>query len=178
MRFKIAIIALALTCVFASSAFAWQQNGVPICTAADSQQCPTIVSDGAGGAIIAWQDYRGTDYDIYAQRVSASGVPLWTANGVAICTNTGGQRFSTVASDGAGGAIITWRDARSGTNYDIYAQRVSASGVPLWTANGVAVCTATGHQEHPGLLLMVLAERSLSGKTNAVTRIVTSMPKG
>ena len=29
----------------------------------------------SGGAIIAWQDTRDTDEDIYAQRVTASGVP-------------------------------------------------------------------------------------------------------
>jgi hypothetical protein len=32
-------------------------------------------------------------------------------------------------SDGSGGAIITWKDYRSGTNYDIYAQNVSSDGL-------------------------------------------------
>jgi len=36
----------------------WQPDGVPICTATDDQEQPTIVTDGSGGAIIAWQDYR------------------------------------------------------------------------------------------------------------------------
>jgi len=30
-----------------------------ICTAVNEQSAPAIVSDGAGGAIIAWQDSRG-----------------------------------------------------------------------------------------------------------------------
>jgi hypothetical protein len=52
----------------------WLANGVPISTAANYQQSPTIVSDGGGGAIITWFDYRsGTNYAIYAQRIDASG---------------------------------------------------------------------------------------------------------
>ena len=59
----------------------WTTNGVPICTQ-DSNYCPVIVSDGSGGAIIAWQSYRGSaTADIYAQRVNSSGVVQWTLNG-------------------------------------------------------------------------------------------------
>ena len=45
----------------------------------------------------------------------------------AICTAASYQYGSTIVSDGAGGAIITWFDSRSGTNYDIYAQRIDRS---------------------------------------------------
>jgi hypothetical protein len=33
-----------------------------------------------------------------------------------------------IVSDGAGGAIVTWQDGRSGTAWDIYAQNVNADG--------------------------------------------------
>src|SRR5262249_51400896 len=61
-------------------------NGnVGLCTFKYDQANPVIVSDGAGGAIVAWQDFRNAgDYDIYVQRVNAAGVPQWTANGVAL----------------------------------------------------------------------------------------------
>ena len=64
----------------------WTADGVALCTAANDQINPQIVSDGSGGAIITWQDYRGGNYDIYAQRVNASGAVQWTADGVAVCT--------------------------------------------------------------------------------------------
>jgi hypothetical protein len=128
----------------------WTANGVALCTAADDQYYPKIVSDGAGGAIVTWQDFRsGTNYDIYAQRISASGVAQWTANGVAVCTAADDQYYPTIVSDGAGGAIVTWQDYRGGTNYDIYAQRISASGVAQWAANGAALCTAANAQSAP-----------------------------
>ncbi len=140
--------------VNASGAVQWTANGVAICTATGDQTYPIIVSDGSGGAIIAWQDHRGSNMDIYAQRVSATGAVLWTpANGVAICTATGDQTNPTIISDGSGGAIITWQDGRNGNgNPDIYAQRVNASGTVEWTANGVAICTATGNKEYPTIV--------------------------
>jgi predicted lipoprotein with Yx(FWY)xxD motif len=126
----------------------------PLCTATGEQYSPTIISDGAGGAIVVWEDYRsGTDYDIYAQRISADGTVQWTADGVALCTATGNQYASGIISDGAGGAIVTWMDYRSGGgNWDIYAQRISAAGTVQWTADGVALCTATGDQRLPAIV--------------------------
>ena len=104
----------------------WTADGEAICTAANSQAYPTIESDGAGGAIITWQDDRSFMYDIYAQRISANGAVQWPADGEAICTAADNQTYPTIESDGAGGAIITWMDLRSGTNLDIYAQRISS----------------------------------------------------
>ena len=155
------ITLLALTLVLGAgparvSHAQWRVDGAPVCTAAKDQGGPTIISDGAGGAIILWADSRsgtsGTNYDIYAQRVDAAGAPQWTADGVAICTAAGNQNRSTLVTDGAGGAIVTWRDYRSGTNWDIYAQRVDAAGAPQWTLDGVALCTASGSQIYPAIV--------------------------
>jgi hypothetical protein len=128
----------------------WTTNGAAVCTASGDQQYPTIVGDGTGGAIITWHDFRnGNDDDIYAQRMNPYGEIEWTTNGIAICTAAGGQFYPTIASDGSGGAIITWHDHRNGTDYDIYAQRINPSGVIQWTANGVALCTVSGDQLYP-----------------------------
>ncbi len=129
----------------------WQPDGTALTTAAGGQSYPTIVSDGSGGAIVTWQDNRNGDYDIYAQRVNASGAVQWTADGVALCIAVNDQAVPKIVSDGSGGAIVTWQDLRSG-NYDIYAQRVNASGVVQWTANGVALCAAVDQQAFPTIV--------------------------
>jgi len=129
----------------------WAVDGVGLSKQVYHQESPVIVSDGAGGAIVAWKDNRsGYQYDVYAQRVDAAGIPQWTAHGVAICTNTQEQRNVAIASDGSGGAIITWEDARG--TWDIYAQRVDASGIPQWTTDGVAVCTELYQQYTPAIM--------------------------
>ncbi|MDD4856769.1 MAG: FlgD immunoglobulin-like domain containing protein [Candidatus Krumholzibacteria bacterium] len=126
----------------------WVKNGVGLCTAMGTQTEPSVVSDGAGGAIVAWEDYRNGNSDIYAQRVDALGNVLWTSGGVALCTAGGIQQHPMTISDGAGGAIVTWHDSRN-SSYDIYAQKVDATGTVQWTTNGIVLCSAAGHQLYP-----------------------------
>lgn len=126
----------------------WTENGVPVCTQDSLQLSVGIVSDGAGGAILAWDDNRSGEWDIYAQRIDGDGTPLWTADGVVVSQADSTQMSPVIAADAAGGAIIAWRDTRADTT-DIYAQRVDESGVPLWTADGESVCIAPGYQFEP-----------------------------
>ncbi len=131
----------------------WTENGIGLCTADDYQRDPKIIGDGQGGAIISWRDRRGgSNYDIYAQRINKAGDILWTVNGTAICTVTDDQSDPQLVSDGQGGAIISWEDRRSGSNYDIYAQRINKAGDVLWTVNGTAICTITNNQYNPQLV--------------------------
>lgn len=129
---------------------AWPANGRALCTATNSQYDPRIASDGAGGAIVAWSDLRGGSSDIYAQRVQSNGVVDlgWAANGSPVCTATGVQTIGSIVSDGMGGAIIAWADSRSGSSVDLYAMRMTPSGVadPSWPLNGLPVSVAGGNQ--------------------------------
>jgi hypothetical protein len=126
----------------------WSADGVAICTAANHQYSPQLISDGSGGAVITWYDYRsGSHYDVYAQSVDASGNTQWAADGVAICNAANSQSLPQLISDGLGGAIITWRDDRSGSHFDVYAQRVGADGNVLWPTNGAAICTVANDQK-------------------------------
>ena len=131
----------------ASGTLMWIADGMPICTASGDQGYPQLTSDASGGAIVTWQDDRNGNYDIYAQRVNANGTAMWTANGVAICQAGGGQGAPKLTSDGSGGAIITWGDARAG--YHIFAQRIAGNGTAKWMANGAAICIAAGDQGVP-----------------------------
>ena len=137
----------------ATGALQWNVDGIAICNAVSDQYFPRLVSDAAGGAIIAWYDNRAGNYDIYAQRINATGAVQWTADGVAICTATGNQNAHQLIADGSGGAIIVWSDGRGGgPNADILAQRIDASGTVLWTTNGASVCNATSLQNTPQLV--------------------------
>ncbi len=118
----------------------WQQDGTVVCTQPAVQEVPAVIPDGAGGVIVVWEDHRGFDADIYAQRMNGLGVLQWTAGGLAISAVPGAQLAPKICSDGAGGAIVTWEDRRSGNH--LYAQRVSGLGVAQWTQNGVPVETS------------------------------------
>ena len=135
----------------------WIPDGIPISTAAANQFVPVAVSDGAGGAIVVWQDgRRGTgNYDIYAQRVDGDGNLLWAPAGVPVCGATNNQINPAIVADGAGGAYVAWQDYRKGTEFDIYVQHLTATGTtfpdPRWISNGVGVCTAANSQFYPVL---------------------------
>jgi hypothetical protein len=143
------VMAILLVASVCMAGWLWNPGGVPVCTAPSSQYNPTSVSDGAGGTITAWQDYRSNNgYAIFAQRVDSSGKALWTGGGVAICNLLNASCYDPdIATDGAGGAIITWYDYRSNTK--VYAQRVNPQGVVQWASNGVALAPNGTSQEYP-----------------------------
>ena len=130
----------------------WAAAGVEICTEDGDQRKPQLVTDGAGGAIIVWEDKRnGTDFDIYAQRIEEGGGVQFAANGIAVCTESGEQERPRITFDGGARAIVTWDDDR-GSDLDIYAAMVDNFGNLPWAANGVDVCTASGNQLQPAIV--------------------------
>lgn len=141
--------------VNANGTLKWDIHGVPLCQAIGNQVLQVITTDGAGGAIAAWRDLRNGDSDIYAQRITSAGtIPApWTTDGMPVCVLTGLQTDLRIEADPRGGAFIVWRDRRSGTSSDIYAQSITASGAPRWTTNGVIVCDATLDQLGPAIAL-------------------------
>jgi len=114
---------------------AFTQNGVLMATTADSgYQEACVVSDGQGGAIIAWQGGPGDAENPLAlsvQRVDSRGLPLWEGNGIVLATGadvTASAFPPRVAPDGAGGAVVAWQDGHQ----RLHAQRVDVQGRCLW----------------------------------------------
>ena len=138
-----------------SGAVQWLADGILICNAVGKQDKVWIISDGSGGAIIAWEDARtdvaGGTEDIYAQRINSAGAVQWGGDGVVICNAVGRQKEIHMLGDGVGGATIVWRDDRSGagTPKDIYAQKINAAGLVQWAVNGVVVCNEVNDQNKP-----------------------------
>lgn len=56
------------------------------------------------------------------------------------------QQYPDAASDGSNGVIVVWQDYRSGSDWDIYAQRLDANGVKMWADTGVPICRIGGVQ--------------------------------
>jgi hypothetical protein len=119
----------------------WSPFGTPLTTAVNIQDQVSTAPDGAGGMIVAWRDQRTDAGDIYVQRVSGTGFPLWTPGGVPVCTAANQQLLPQIVTDGEGGAILAWQDNRTDPLGDIYAQRVDRNGTTLWIANGVPLVT-------------------------------------
>lgn len=134
---------------------------VAVCSAPGLQCAPVGCSDGASGAILAWLDNRagGAATQVWAQRVDAAGNAVWAADGVAVCTAGGHASDLLLQSDTAGGGVLAWLDTRSGTQADVYAQRLSPLGVARWATDGVGVCTVAADKS--GLALAQDGTRGL-----------------
>jgi len=148
----------------------WPQDGIQIIGLAHSQDEPAIIADGQGGAIIAWEDYRDNNFDIYAQRIDPAGSAAWQPNGVAISTATASQRYISMISDLNGGAYLAWEDRRAGSNGDdVYAQQVNANG---------QIGVVTSIKESSGMPAAFSLIQNYPNPFNASTTIEFFLPKG
>jgi hypothetical protein len=125
----------------------WQLNGIPVWPEVEEQLYLRIVSDGSGGAILFWIDFRNGGRVLFAQRINPQGIVLWDSDGVSIVSMESSVSYD-VAADGTGGAYVAWQDYRN-ARAQVYAQRLDANGHPAWYAGGVLVCEDTTSQQSP-----------------------------
>jgi hypothetical protein len=129
----------------AVSADSWQE---PVTTG--SAPNVSMVSDGAGGAMLAWQDGRtrpdtSPQQHMYAQRLDGNGNHRWDATGELVSLGGGVEEFPKLVHDGLQRAIVAWNDTRpSGTGRDIYAQRVPLFGTPVSVTDGIESAIGLG----------------------------------
>ncbi len=122
----------------------WPAGGLLVCGAAGDQYSSSMVSDGAGGAVLAWTDERVAQRDIYATRVLGTGsvAPGWPTNGLLVSTTLFSPSMPDqtpyLAPDGAGGAFIAWTLNYSGSDVDVYDARVTSAGALAWTGTPFA----------------------------------------
>jgi hypothetical protein len=96
------------------------------------QWYPDLSVEEDGNTLIAWNDDRAGDSNIYGQLLDASGDRLWV-NDLRIdsASDTSLQSSPNVGLDSANTFIIAWSDRRSG-NQDVYAQRIDVNATRLW----------------------------------------------
>ena len=141
-------------------------NGVlqwshPVCRAPGPRSCVTGAPDGAGGAFLAWQDFRpveGQDLPlphVYAQHLGDDGKSLWQENGAALGTLPPGglEADPAMVADGAGGFWLAWDEMRTISPFalDLRAGHFLASGAPAdgTPVGGQSICGARNNQYAP-----------------------------
>gem|GEM_PF-2659541 len=128
----------------------WLSDGESVCSASNNQSNARLVNSGTDEVIVAWEDERGSDKDIYSQKIITNNTYLetsWTYDGEIICSESANQYNIELVSNSNGEAIFSWVDERNGAaDKDIYAQRVYSLGTPAWANNGVVICDEVNDQ--------------------------------
>jgi len=88
---------------------------------------PAISTDGNGDFVIAWEDYRNIDGDIYFQRYDSAGVAQDSNTQANLDAGSEDQYQPDVKKTYDGKIIFSWVDMTNG-NPDIYFQRADSGG--------------------------------------------------
>lgn len=128
----------------------WKPDGIEVCIEETLQDDFEAVPDGNGGVIVVWEDWRFGNQDIYAQKISAEGMPVWKQNGIPVYKGEGDQYDPVLISDGNGGLIVAWWDYTT-PDWNVYAQRIDHIGKQVWESP-IPVCIAEGNQGAPILI--------------------------
>lgn len=119
-------------------------DAVSVYSGTKGKALPKIVSDNNGGAIIIWVHTPAPIAKVmWAQRINSSGEPQWQSNGVQVKNGSTELADYRLINDGADGAIITWVDYK---DYDVYAQKLSGTGLVQWNHRGVVISNAPNFQ--------------------------------
>ncbi|MEO0071630.1 MAG: hypothetical protein ABIK39_06060 [candidate division WOR-3 bacterium] len=115
--------------------------GFAISTAGNSQTSPALSFDGTN-YLVAWQDTRNGNWDIYGARVTPDGIVLDTA-GFGISITRYWETSPAISFDGTN-YLVVWISG------DIYGARVTPDGVVLDT-QGIPISTGPYYQDFPAV---------------------------
>jgi hypothetical protein len=136
----------------------WGAQGVRAAVAGYYHSATEVVSDGRGGALVAFVDntfvrFSQDDADIRAQHVRANGQLAWARSGRIVSDLPGAQDIPRIVSDGNEGALLFWRDCRDYLDFDacqfsanLYGQHLRRNGTAVWAIQGEPVSKAAGSQ--------------------------------
>ncbi|MBS7787990.1 T9SS type A sorting domain-containing protein [Flavobacterium sp. CYK-55] len=104
----------------------WPVDGIGVATGSSGQLIPRIVHSMQNGFLVAWEDDRAGNGDIYIQRVNSDGSFAWQNNGIALSTATSNQASISLVSNNIGGGIAFFSTTTNSVN--IFAQNICANG--------------------------------------------------
>lgn len=138
--------------VDSSGIIQWTYNGTLVVGKTTREYNERIISDGQGGAIIAWEQGNTGSIDVWAQRIDANGVPMWDTNGIALTTAFANKTLPRMVLSPDSMIYFVWQDNRNGQS-DIYAQKMDLAGNRMWGNAAKPVINATDQQTEPRLVL-------------------------
>ena len=133
--------------VDSSGVLLWGSQGSAVTNLPGRQEDPVAITDGAGGAFIAWVDYRFDDEgDIFIQHIDNQGNRMMDDNGEALARVDGRHLTINMCTDSLGGVFVAWQDKRNFLDDDIFGTHVSSNYEIIAPSSGVSIIQMNGNQ--------------------------------
>ncbi|MCP4583821.1 MAG: hypothetical protein GY839_19600 [candidate division Zixibacteria bacterium] len=149
--------ALAIVVIVIASGMAqaqWPDNAdsnLVINDQSGAQAIPKVATTSDGGCFVSFYNNSSGNYDMYMQYLNADGEIQWTLNGLAISEHPQETWLTdySMTVDHEDHAIVTFNDSRAGSDWDIYAYRISPLGDFVWGADGLTLSANDGFEPDP-----------------------------
>ena len=109
----------------------WAENGILISDHAQESWITDwdMIADNEGNAILAFNDVRSGNWDIYAYKISADAEFVWGEDGIQLCSTEGMDVAPVIAVTTLNSVVFAWNSADLG---DINLTKISSEGDLVW----------------------------------------------
>ncbi len=102
--------------------------------------------DNSGNCVMAFNDVRDGNANVYAYAISPSGTFLWGADGIQLTNDSQDEFVPSISVTSSNNAIVAWSRPTSGNN-EIVMQKITPSGTLSWGSAGIIY---SGTQSYTG----------------------------
>lgn len=131
----------------------WGPNGLLVSdnTQNSSLTIWDLITDNNGNCILAFQDFRNGNGNIYAYSISPTGAFLWGADGIAVTTNIETVYLPSLTVTSTNNIIVAWQ--KQGATYkEVVMQKITPAGTLSWGNTGISYQSGTYSYTAPRLL--------------------------
>lgn len=147
---------VAASCVLSASAAPLRWGKIPLYVGnflpsgvnLDNERYAKAVADGAEGTVLVWaaaDPFEGSEFRLYAQRVTPDGRGAWNRGDALQIAHVPGKDIGNlgVARDASGGFVVFYEALRKGSfEGPLHALRLNADGAVDWRSSGALMSRA------------------------------------
>lgn len=104
---------------------------------------------GSATTVIAWEDDRNANGDIYMQSFDRTGNKIWTLGDILVAGTGDTESSPSIAINSLDQIIILWTSASTSHKTEIYANKFDLDGTSLWGSSKKIISSATSDELNP-----------------------------
>jgi hypothetical protein len=113
-----------------------------------------LTTDSTGNCVLAFNDVRDGNPNVYAYKITPSGGFAWGADGIALTTATEDEYAPKICVNGSNNTIVVWERPAS-PHTQIVMQKIEPNGTLSWGSQGVIY--QAGSQDYTGPVVLGLS---------------------